>query len=198
MNYRSSISFHGKRLSWCPRTQHGCWNQPTPQGGFGPGCLNVPEPLAHRCTRKSLLQPQEPPCPSAPTPASHGLLGWPGQLHPLPQLTPGVSKGLLSSCCWLQWEMEWSLCMKGRMKDNIWAVHSVLMGEIPAHSLLTPPICIFSPLGNSGGQIKQVCSGLGEKETPSHHFCVLKWKWHHPLTATLTCVLPAIEMWDNL
>lgn len=66
------------------------------------------------------------------------------------------------------------------------------MGEIPAHSdtsLLTPPICIFSPLGNSGGQIKQVCSGLwGKKEPPNHHFCVLKWKWHHPLTATLTCL----------
>lgn len=28
----------------------------------------------------------------------------------------------------------------------------------------------------------------GEKGTPDHHFCVLKWKWHHPLTATLTCL----------
>lgn len=83
MNYRSSISFHGKRLSWCPRTWHRCRNQPTPQGGFGPGCLNVPRTFAHRCTRKSLLQPQlpvAPPGPSPltllPTPASHGGLGW--------------------------------------------------------------------------------------------------------------------------
>lgn len=78
MNYRSSISFHGKRLSWCPRTQHGCWNQPTPQGGFGPGCLKVPETLAHRCTRKSLLQPQEPPlslCPHPCQPRGAGVAG---------------------------------------------------------------------------------------------------------------------------
>lgn len=32
------------------------------------------------------------------------------------------------------------------------------------------------------------------------HFCAFKWKWHHALTATLThlCILPAIDMWDNL
>lgn len=97
MNYRSSISFHGKRLSWCPRPWHGCWNQPTPQGGFGPGCLNVPETFAHRCTRKSLLQPQLPVAPqdlplslcSPPLPATGGR----AELHPLPQLSPKSQQG---------------------------------------------------------------------------------------------------------
>lgn len=143
-----------------------------------PSCLWPPQHLA-----LSLCSP--------PLPAT-GRWGW---AAPLPQLSLQGSKGLFIFCCWLQWEMKWSLCTEGRMKDNIWAVHSVLTGEIAARSgtsLLTPPICIFSPLGNSGGQIKQVCFGLGRKKkkqkTPSHHFCVFKWKWHHPLTATLTCL----------
>lgn len=176
MNYRSSISFHGKRLSWCPRTWHRCRNQPCPRGGFGPGCLNVPETFAHRCTRKSLLQPQLPvarPGPSSatllPTPASHGVLVAGLSCTPFPS-SPLKQQGafyflLLTS---VRNDVE-PVCMKGRIKDNIRAVHSVLTVEIPAHgdtSLLTPPICIFSPLGNSGGQIKQVCSGLGQIKEP--------------------------------
>lgn len=137
--------------------------------------------LRSQGTRKSLLQPQLPVAPprtfpshSAPSPLP-ATGSWRGraELHPLPQLCPKVSKGLFIFCCWLHWEMKWSLCVKGRIKDNIWVVHSVLTGEIPAHgdtSLLTPPICIFSPLGNSGGQIKQVCSGLGEKKNPKPPF----------------------------
>lgn len=81
-----------------PRTWHSCQNQPTPQGGFGPGCLNVPETLAHRCTRKSLLQPQLPVAPPGPSPltAPHPCQprGAGAELHPLPQLSPQVSKGL--------------------------------------------------------------------------------------------------------
>lgn len=59
--------------------------------------------------------------------------------------------------------------VKGTRRDNVLAVHLVLMGEIPTHSdtsLLTPPICILTPLSNSGGQIKQVCFGL-EKTKPT-------------------------------
>lgn len=126
------------------------------------------------CSPSCLWPPQGIPLSlcSPPLPAT-GAWGGCAELHPLPQLSPKVSKGLFIFCCWLQWEMKRSLCMKGRIKDNIWAVHSVLTGEIPAHgdtSLLTPPICIFSPLGNSGGQIKQVCSGLGEQKNPKPPF----------------------------
>lgn len=97
MNYRSSISFHGKRLSWCPRPWHSCWNQPTLQGGFGPGCLNVPKPSLTGaqgnlcCSPSCLWPPQDLPLSlcSPPLPA----MGGQAELHPLPHLSPKHQQG---------------------------------------------------------------------------------------------------------
>lgn len=122
------------------------------------------------CSPNCLWPAQDLPLPlcSPPLPATGSW--WPGWAAPPSPALPSSQQGafyflLLTS---LRNDVE-PVCMKGRIKDNIRAVHSVLTGEIPAHgdtSLLTPPICIFSPLGNSGGQIKQVCSGLGQIKEP--------------------------------
>lgn len=111
MNYRSSISFHGTRLSCCPRTWHGCRTQPSPQGGFGPGCLNVPEPLAHRCARKSLLQPF--PSGSAP--------------HPCPRSPRTAARGFSSLCCWPRWELE--PVREGKDEKQRWSCSFSLNGR---------------------------------------------------------------------
>lgn len=126
----------------------------------------------------------KPPCypaprsllPASAKPRGTGWLVWAVTPFPSSPCSPKVSKrGFLGFlwvfffCCWLQWDMNWSLCtVKGMIKDNVLAVHLVLMGEIPTHgdtSLLIPPICILTPLGNSGGQTKQVCFGLEKSQT---------------------------------
>lgn len=101
MNYRSSISFHGKRLSWCPRTWHSCWNQPTPQGGFGPGCLNVPNPWLTGaqgnlcCSPSCLWPPQALPLSLPPSPVPKGCWGGRAELHPFPSSPLKSARGFL-------------------------------------------------------------------------------------------------------
>lgn len=59
--------------------------------------------------------------------------------------------------------------MRGIVKDNTLAVHLVLMGEIPTHgdtSLLTPPICILTPLKQLRGTNKTSLVWFGVKTKP--------------------------------
>lgn len=180
MNYRSSISFHGKRLRWCPQTWHRCRNQPTRREDLAQDVLMYPEPSltgaqGNLCCSPSCLWPprtflsHSAPHPCQPRGPGVAVLS----CTPFPSSPLKSARGFLFFAADFSEKWNGALCMKGWIKDNIWAVHSVLTGEIPAHgdtSLLTPPICIFLPLGNSGGQIKQVCSGLGERKNPKPPF----------------------------
>lgn len=123
MNYRSSISFHGKRLRWCPQTWHRCRNQPTRREDLAQDVLMYPEPSLTGaqgnlcCSPSCLWPPQDLPfslC-SPPLPAT-GAWGGCAELHALPQLSPKISKGLFIFCCWLQWEMKWSPVHEGMDK----------------------------------------------------------------------------------
>jgi len=134
--------------------------------------------------------PRSPAPRSLPTPPGHG------SRSPFPA-SPEGSEGLWGfifcaadlgenqggACARGSWEGKESQCtgcsfsLKGRDSSS---PH----GDT---SLLTPPICILTPLGNSGGQTKRVGFGLGRKK-PNQRSCVFQWKQHHALTATLTCL----------
>lgn len=42
--------------------------------------------------------------------------------------------------------------------------------------------------GTNNNKSGLVLGGGRKNQTPNQHFCVFKWKWHHALTATLTCL----------
>lgn len=103
-------------------------------------------------------------------PRRHRAAGLSCTPFPSSPCSPKVSKRLFLLLTSVRRELEPVHIegMKGMLRDDVLAVRLVLMGEIPTHSdtsLLTPPICILMPLGNSGGQIKQVCFGLGKNQT---------------------------------
>lgn len=145
------------------------------------------------CSPSCLWPPQDLPLSlcSPPLPAT-GSWGGCAELHPLPQLSPEVSKGLLIFLLLTSVRKEVEPVHEGKARRQHLSCSFSLNGRDSCsrwHELAYPTYMhlLASRQLRGTNQTSLFWFG-GKKRTPNHHFCVFKWKWHHPLTAMLTCL----------